>query len=56
MLEKSAKVVLTDSDIKEYNGGTVSDRVNETWGFSLDELKRVIEDKNFVIIKTKATE
>jgi hypothetical protein len=56
MLEKSAKVILTDSDIKEYNGGTVSDRVQEAWGFSLDELRHVIEAKNFVIIKPKDVE
>jgi hypothetical protein len=53
MLEKQGKVVLTDEDLEQYNKGQVSDRVKETWGLSLDDLKAVIAAQQYVIIKTK---
>jgi hypothetical protein len=53
MLEKQGKVVLTDMDIDEYNKGRVSSRVKETWGFSLDDLKDVIETKQYIKVKVK---
>lgn len=53
MLEKQSKVVLTDEDLEAYNRGQVSSRVQETWGFSLDDLKDVIATKQYVTIKTK---
>lgn len=52
MLEKSSCLVLTDDDINKYYAGIVSDRVQQTWGLSLEELREVIESKQF----TKAKE
>lgn len=53
MLEKQGKVVLTDMDIDEYNKGQVSDRVKQTWDLSLDDLKNVIETKQYIKVKVK---
>ena len=53
MLEKNSSVVLTDDDLKEYKEGRVSKRVRETWEFSLEELKEVVESGNYNITKTK---
>jgi hypothetical protein len=46
-MEKSGSVVLTDDDLKQYNAGIVSKRVQETWDLSLDELRQVVEKGQF---------
>lgn len=53
MLEKLGHVVLTDEDLEQYNKGSVSDRIMRTWGLSLDELRQVVETKQYITIKTK---
>ena len=53
MLEKQGKVVLTDDDMALYNKGQVSNRIKETWGLSLDDLKHVVNTKSYTIIKTQ---
>ncbi|MNK09942.1 hypothetical protein D3C87_279510 [compost metagenome] len=53
MLEKQGKVVLTDQDLQEYNKGSVSDRVKRTWDLSLDELREVVESRQYITINTK---
>lgn len=53
MLEKQGHVVLTDEDMDQYNRGQVSNRVKETWGLSLADLKEVISSKQYTIIKVK---
>lgn len=56
MLEKSGQVILTDDDIHKYNKGVVSDRVQQTWGFTLEDLARIIENNNFVNVKEAGNE
>lgn len=51
MLEKNGSVVLTEDDISKYNAGVVSERVRQTWGLSLDELRQVVENKQFGKVK-----
>ena len=46
-MEKSGSVVLTEDDLKQYNDGIVSKRVQETWDLSLDELRNVVEKGQF---------
>jgi hypothetical protein len=46
-MEKSGSVVLTEDDLKQYNAGIVSKRVQETWDLSLDELRAVVEKGQF---------
>jgi hypothetical protein len=53
MLEKQGMVVLTDEDLEQYNRGQVSDRVKQTWDLSFNDLKEVVETKQYVIVKTK---
>jgi hypothetical protein len=48
MLEKSGTIVLTDGDLHEFSLGRVSDRVKSNWGLSLQELKDVLDSKNYV--------
>jgi hypothetical protein len=46
-MEKSGSVVLTEDDLKQYNDGIVSKRVQETWDLSMDELRSVVEKGQF---------
>lgn len=51
MLEKCGNILLTEEDMDMYNAGIVSDRIQNLWGFSLDDLRNAIENKQFVMIK-----
>jgi hypothetical protein len=49
MLEKTGQIVLTPDDLRLYNQGLVSERIQELWGpISLEQLKDlvVIPNKN----------
>jgi len=50
MLEKNGTIALTENDLKEYNSGNVSQRVKDSWGLSIDELKEVIEKESYTKI------
>jgi hypothetical protein len=50
MLEKSSTVVLTEQDINDYKLGLVTDRVKQTWGFTLEQLKEIVDKKDYKII------
>lgn len=44
MLEKTGHIVLTDGDLKMYNSGLVSERIQELWGpITLEQLKELVE-------------
>lgn len=44
MLEKTGHIVLTDEDLKMYNSGLVSERIQELWGpIILEQLKELVE-------------
>lgn len=51
MIEKSGSIVLTPDDIEQYNAGIVSERIRQTWGLSLDDLKAIIESNQFTKVK-----
>jgi hypothetical protein len=51
MLEKSSCLVLTDDDISQYHAGIVSDRLQQTWGLSFEQLQEIIESKQFTKVK-----
>ena len=51
MIEKSGSIILTEDDLRQYNVGVVSDRIRNTWGLSLADLKDVIESKQFTKVK-----
>lgn len=46
MMEKSGSPMITKSDIDLFHQGIVSERLQE-WGFTLAELKEVIESNFF---------
>lgn len=47
MLEKNGAVVLTSDDLDMYNRGLVSERLQELWGLSLEQLREIVENNNF---------
>ena len=47
MLEKNSAVVLTSDDLDMYNRGLVSERVQELWSLSLEQLREIVENNNF---------
>lgn len=49
MLEKSGTIQLTQSDLDLFYKGEISDRVKQTWGFTLEQLRQVIENKDYNI-------
>lgn len=51
MIEKSGNIMLTNDDLEKYNQGIVSDRISQTWGLSYEDLKEVIESKQFTKVK-----
>lgn len=50
MLEKSGTILLTKEDLEEYGNGRVSDRLQEEWGMSYEELRFVVENNNYKVI------
>lgn len=53
MLEKSGEVILTDEDVKKSKEGVVTQRIKENWGFTLDELTKIVENNNYIITNVK---
>lgn len=49
-MEKNGTILLTEEDLDEFKTGTVSQRVKETWDLSYDDLKKIIENKNYKVI------
>lgn len=47
MLEKTGTIILTSDDLKQAEEGIVSDRVKQTWGLTLQQLKEVIDSKSY---------
>ena len=45
-LEKNGSIQLTPDDMREYNSGLVSKRIQDLWGLTFSELKAIIEEKN----------
>lgn len=50
VMEKTGKVALTSYDLEQLSQGKVSQRLEDLWGLTLDELKQVVESHNFVKI------
>lgn len=48
MLEKSGTIVLTVDDINELNNGKVSERVSSTWNLTLQQLKEIVANNDYV--------
>jgi len=46
-MEKNGCILLTEEDLREYNLGSVSDRVTQLWGLSLQQLKEVIDSGSY---------
>jgi hypothetical protein len=46
-MEKSGTVLLTQHDLDEFHQGRVTDRVKDTWNFTLEQLKKVVENNDF---------
>lgn len=49
-MEKSSVVILTQDDLSKYHSGVVSKRIQESWGFSFDQLKSIIESDSFSML------
>lgn len=49
MLEKSSSIILTSDDIKMYNDGLVSKRLQETWGLDITSLGQLINSQNYTL-------
>lgn len=45
--------MLTQADLDEYNQGLVSERLQEVWGFTLDELKSIIDSGKYINLESK---
>lgn len=50
VMEKTGKVALTSYDLDQLAQGKVSQRLEELWGMTFEELKNVVESKNYVKI------
>jgi hypothetical protein len=48
--EKSGTVQLTEHDVLLAEQGQVTDRVKQTWGFTLQQLHEVINNKDYNLI------
>lgn len=47
MLIKHSTVLLTDKDMEEYHDGKVSERLQDIWHLTYQELKQIIENNNY---------
>lgn len=52
-MQKSSIPMLTQADLDEYNRGLVSERLQEVWGFTLDELKSIIGSGGYVALESE---
>lgn len=52
-MEKNGLVQMTDEDLDLYYKGQVSERLVNSWGIqTVEELREIVESKQFEIIKT----
>lgn len=49
MLEKSGTITLTTEDLNELHAGKVSERVQSTWGLTLQQLQEIVAMKSYVL-------
>lgn len=56
MFEKNGSIVLTEDDVRQYNAGVVSKRLQELWGLSLDDLRNFFVNNQVSIITTNGQE
>ncbi len=50
MLEKNGELKLTEDDLLLVKQGSVSQRVNQTWGLTLDQLQEAVAHNDYVKI------
>ena len=50
MLEKNSVILLTEEDLKEYNSGSVSERVKDLWNLTYLELVEIINNNSYKTI------
>lgn len=50
MLEKNGELKLTDEDLSLVKEGSVSKRVSQTWGLTLEQLQEVVATNDYVKI------
>jgi len=50
MMEKSSKVALTSYDLDQLAKGMVSQRLEELWGLTLEDLERIVTNHEYVKI------
>jgi hypothetical protein len=56
MIEKTGQVILTSDDLVQYQKGVVSDRIKNSWDFSLDQLKNIVENHEYRIVDSESNE
>jgi hypothetical protein len=49
MMEKSGSPIITESDLILFHQGVVSDRLQDSWGFTLTELAEAINSNFFTL-------
>jgi hypothetical protein len=49
MLEKNSQITLTQEDLDLYNQGSVSDRLQQLWSLSFDELRDLIKNNQYSV-------
>lgn len=49
MMEKSGSPIITESDLILFHRGVVSDRLQDSWGFTLTELAEAINSNFFTL-------
>jgi len=47
-LEKSSTILLTQQDLDELSLGRVSERVRDTWHLTLEQLRKLVENNDYV--------
>ena len=50
MLEKSGMVLLDINDIQDYGKGLVSQRLQDVWGLTFNQLKSIISSNQYRLI------
>lgn len=49
MLEKNSSVILTRDEITQIANGNVPGRLSATWGFTLEQLRDILDEGNYTI-------
>lgn len=47
---KSGSLLLTNEDLQEYYQGRVSQRLKDSWGLTLEDLQKYIQNNNYEVI------